>query len=78
MTILINLLFNLRWSIPAWVLLILHYAVGISIVYFWIALGAWIFGIFLLGAFVGWARNQKQIPDNAQKENKNPYSNKSC
>ena len=71
--LLINMLLNLEWSIPAWVLLGLHFWLGISI---WWFVGALLLRILrlLLGMWLmGWARdcgNQKDPP----KENKNPYS----
>lgn len=71
--LLINLLLNLEWSIPAWVLLGLHFWLGISI--WWLAggLGLWILVILAQMWLMGWAVDcgkQKDPP----KENKNPYS----
>ena len=69
----INLLLNLRWSIPAWVLLGLHFWFGISLWWFIGALGAWILGNVFWMWVLGWAidcGNRKDPP----KENKNPYS----
>ena len=72
---LINMVLNLEWSIPAWILLAIHFWLGISILWFVGALAFWILWL-LLGMWVmGWASacgNQKDPP----KENKNPYSAK--
>ena len=70
---LINLLLNLEWSIPMWVLLFLHLHLDLSL--WWVigALAFWFLRILLGMWFFGWARacgNEKDPP----KENKNPYS----
>lgn len=73
--LLVNLLLNLRWSIPAWILLALHIWLDISIWWFVGALGFWILRILVDMWLIGWAArcgNQKDPP----KENKNPYSKK--
>ena len=71
--LLINLLLNLEWSIPAWVLLALHFWLKISIWWFVGGLVLWIL-VNLVGMWLmGWAAgcgNHKDPP----KENKNPYS----
>ncbi len=71
--LLINMLLNLEWGIPALVLLVLHLWLGISIWWFIGALGFWILSILSGMWIVGWATdcgNQKDPP----KKNKNPYS----
>ena len=71
--LLINLLLNLEWSIPAWVLLGLHFWLDISIWWFAGGLGLWILVILAKMWLMGWAIDcgkQKDPP----KENKNPYS----
>lgn len=71
--LLMNLLLNLEWSIPAWVLLALHFWLGISIWWFVGGLGFWILSILSGMWIMGWAArcgSQKDPP----KENKNPYS----
>jgi len=73
--LLINLLLNLEWSIPAWVLLALHIWLDISIWWFVGAVGLWIVSILTGMWLMGWAascENEKAPP----KENKNPYSQK--
>lgn len=69
----INLLLNLEGSIPAWILLALHFWLGISIWWFVAALMAWIMGMILWMWIMGWARDCANTPD-PPKENKNPYS----
>lgn len=74
--LLVNLLLNLEWSIPAWILLALHLWLEISIWWFIGGLAFWIIRIMLGMWFMGWAvscGSQKDPP----KENKNPYSKKS-
>ena len=72
---LVNLLLNLEWSIPAWILLALHIWLDISIWWFLGGLAFWILSILSRMWILGWATscgNQKDPP----KENKNPYSHK--
>ena len=63
------------WSIPAWILLTLHFLIGLSLVWFWGALGAWVFVLLLRTVLVMFARygfaHRIPVP-----ENKNPYSKK--
>ena len=73
--LLINLLLNLEWSIPAWILLALHLWLDISIWWFVVGLAFWILRILVDMWILGWAArcgNEKDPP----KENKNPYSAK--
>ena len=73
--LLLNLLLNLEWSIPAWLLLGLHIWLSISIWWFIGALAFWILRILAGMWLMGWASacgNEKDPP----KENKNPYSAK--
>ena len=75
LSFIINLLLNLEWSIPAWILLALHFLFGISIWWFIGGLALWFGVICIHMLFIGWAvscGNQKAPP----KENKNPYSKK--
>lgn len=71
--LLINMLLNFEWSIPAWILLGVHFWLDISIWWFIGALALWILRILAGMWLMGWASacsNQKDPP----KENKNPYS----
>lgn len=68
-------LLYLPWSLPAWALLILHVAIGLKLVWFWVALGVWLLCIVLRTLLVLLARYgaSHRIP---VPENKNPYSKK--
>lgn len=71
--LLINLILNAEWSIPAWVALGMYHWLGISIWWFVGALALWVARILLGMWLFRWASacgNQKDPP----KENKNPYS----
>ena len=71
--LLINLLLNIEWSIPAWILLALHIWLNISIWWFIGGLCLWLMSVLIWMWIMGWATecgNQKD----PQKENKNPYS----
>ena len=63
------------WTIPAWVLLALHSIIGLPLIWFWVALGAWALVLLLRTALVMFARygfaHRIPVP-----ENKNPYSQK--
>ena len=71
--LLLNMLLNPEWSMPAWILLGLYIWLGISIWWFVGAITLWVLRILLGMWLMGWARdcgNRKDSP----KENKNPYS----
>lgn len=72
---LINLLLNLEWSIPAWILLALHICLDISIWWFVGGLAFWLFSILFGMWIMGWAADCGSMKD-PPKENKNPYSTK--
>lgn len=72
MTLLINCMLNFEWSIPAWILLALHYWKHISIKWFIGALALWIVWNLIWMLIIWWA-NKSSTPDEP-KENKNPYS----
>lgn len=70
---LFNLLINFEWTIPAWVLLVLHFVLDLSIFWFIGAIALWIVGIFVWMSVIGWAgRCATDLNDN--KKNVNPYS----
>ena len=73
--LLINLLFQLEWSIPAWVLLALHFWLDISIRWFVGGLAFWILIVLAKMWLIGWAADCGSRKD-PPKENKNPYSAK--
>ena len=74
-SVLLSLLFNWYWSIPAWVLLILHFTLGISIWWFVGALLLWIVGVRVFVRVIGWLTYMGNKPEEENK-NINPYSNK--
>lgn len=73
--LLINLGTSLEWSVPAWILLIMHYARGWSIYLFWAALGVWI-AITALKMLILRLANRLGSSPSPKQENKNPYSAK--
>ena len=68
-----NLLLNLEWSIPAWILLALHFWLDISIWWFMGGLVLWVLRVLLGMWFIRWAADCGSEKD-PPKENKNPYS----
>ena len=69
----LSLLFNMEWTVPAWILLTLHFITGLSLWWFAAAILIWFVIIFLrvcLLISLTKAGNYKDPP----KENKNPYS----
>ncbi len=68
----LNLVINIEWVIPAVLLLILHFTVGLPIFWFWLVLGLWIVGILIITFVLGWAGKCSVPPP--PRENKNPYS----
>lgn len=71
--LLINLLLNLEWSIPAWILLALHFWLDISLWWFAGGMAFWILCVFSGMWIMGWAADCSSEKD-PPKENKNPYS----
>lgn len=73
--LIINVLINIEWSIPAWILLILHFVTGISLWWFVGALALWFLLIGLCMIFISLANKNAEMPK-TEWENKNPYSAK--
>ena len=71
----VNLIFDLEWTIPAWILLAAHFIFKISIWWFVGALVVWVIGVAIKTAVFSWLVHVGNIPD-PPKENKNPYSSK--
>jgi len=75
LSLLISLLFNLEWTVPAWIFLALHLWKGISLWWFVGSIILWVIfvtvRILVFGSLTR-AGNYKDPP----KENKNPYSKK--
>ena len=69
----INLIFDLEWTIPAWILLVVHFIFKISIWWFVGALLVWVIGVAIKTAVFSWLIREGNRPD-PPKENKNPYS----
>ena len=75
LSFLISLVFNLEWTVPAWIFLGLHFRKGISIWWFVGSIILWLIFVALRVLVFGSltrAGNYKDPP----KENKNPYSKK--
>lgn len=70
-----NMGLNFHWSIPAWILLALHFWLEVPIWLFWAALGIWLGAIILWMLIIKWAVKCGDEPAPYQ-ENKNPYSSK--
>lgn len=70
--LLLNMLLNLEWTIPAWILLALHFLLDWSVWWFILAIGLWFLWHLLTTALLGWL-HRCATPD-PPKENKNPYS----
>ena len=73
LALLLNMLLNLEWTIPAWILLVCHFLFGWSILWFCLALAVWFGGIILWNTVLAWANRCGSEPEKP-KENKNPYS----
>lgn len=71
--LLINMLLNIEWTIPAVILLVFHFLLDISVLWAAIALGLWVIGLVLGMLIIGWAAGCGSSHDKP-KENKNPYS----
>lgn len=71
--LLVNLILNWEWSIPAWVLLALHFWLDISLWWFVGGLAFWVACILSGMWLMGWAARVGSEPT-PHRENKNPYS----
>ncbi|MEA5059657.1 MAG: hypothetical protein VB049_06435 [Candidatus Pelethousia sp.] len=69
--LLLNLLLHFTWSIPAWILLGLHFWLGLSIWWFSAALALWVFMTFLLMGAIGLAAGCES-PAEKRRTNKMP------
>lgn len=72
----LSLIFHWYWSIPAWILLILHFVLGISIWWFAGAFALYVIGVRIFVHAVGWLVSMGNEDEKPQK-NINPYSVKS-
>ena len=75
LSLMINLVLNLTWLLPAAILLVLHFWIKLS--YWWAvgAVGIWLFGILFWTLFLSFSARAGSERDKP-KENKNPYSAK--
>jgi len=73
LSLFINMLLNLEWSIPAWILLALHFAFGLSLWWFFGALALWVLRVWAYMMVYRWASSAPPPPP---QKNKNPYSRK--
>jgi ABC-type transport system involved in Fe-S cluster assembly fused permease/ATPase subunit len=71
--LLLNMILNLEWTIPAWILLALHFIFDWSIWWFVLALALWVLNILFWMKLMGWAADCSREKD-PPKANKNPYS----
>lgn len=75
LTLLLNLLLHLRRSIPAWILLALHFLLDWRLLWFWLALGIWVAAEIVTMLLLSWAARCGNEPD-PDRPNRNPYSRK--
>ena len=71
---LLSLLLNFEWSIPAWILLALHFWLKISLWWFAGTFGLWILIILVSVSIISWANRCSADCEEKTPENKNPYS----
>lgn len=71
--LLLNLLMSLELTIPAWILLGLHFWLDWPIWYFWVALALWPVVVLIQMDLIGLLTRLGNHSD-PPKENKNPYS----
>lgn len=69
----LSLVFNLEWTVPAWILLALHFIKGWSLWWFFGAMGLWILFVLIRLLVFSSLANAGDYKD-PPKENKNPYS----
>lgn len=75
LAVLLNLILNLTWLLPAAILLVLHFWIKLSVWWAVGAVGIWLFGIIFWTFFISFsarAGNEREKP----KTNRNPYSAK--
>lgn len=72
--LLYNMMLSFEWTIPAWVLLVLHFVLSLPLWAFWVALALWPVAALVRTAFLVWVAGCE--PPRPKQENKNPYSPK--
>lgn len=74
--LLVNVLYLIPWTLPAWILLVVHFVVeGFPIWPFWVALLAWVVLVIFSTFFMSWAVKNGSDPT-PQRENIDPYGSK--
>lgn len=71
----INAVFCLSWTVPAWLLLALHFWKGWSLAWFFGALGLWLLAVFLKTLILSLLARGASAPE-PRTVNRNPYSKK--
>ena len=69
----LSLLLNIGGLLPAVVLLVLHFVLGLSLWWMWGAILLWALGVLIRILVISWAARCGDEPPPYQ-ENKNPYS----
>ena len=71
--VLLSLILRWYWSIPAWILLVLHFTAGISIWWFVGALALYVIAVRVYVHVISWLVRMGNS-DEPEKKNVNPYS----
>ena len=69
----LSLLLRWYWSVPAWILLVLHFTAGISLWWFVGAFALYVTGVRVYVHIISWLVRMGNS-DEPEKKNKNPYS----
>ena len=75
LTVGFNAVLNFAGTIPAWILLVLHFTIDLPLWLFWAALGLFLLGITVKTLVFSLLTRAGNAPEPRQ-ENKNPYSKK--
>lgn len=73
--LIVNLIFNIEWSIPAWICLAVHFIWDLSIWYFIVLIGIWFLYILIVTCVLCWISRCGNEPI-MENKNVNPYSKK--
>lgn len=73
--LLLNMLLNLDGLLPAAILLVLHFTLGLSIIFAVSAIALWLIHIIVCMSLIRWGSRCSNIKE-PERENKNPYSQK--
>ena len=71
----IHAVFYLSWTVPAWLLLALHFWKGWSLAWFFGALGLWLLAVLLKTLVLSLLARGASAPE-PRTANRNPYSKK--